>query len=371
MPGPQRGWLLCERDDLSTGLSKAACGNASILQQRGKMMKSMLTLLLATAGIAGAADMQPWMLEKGAPIFSEDFSGSLDPDTWTPAKGTWVVENGALKGVELAADHHPAAIRRKAPMRNVAIQFDFRFDGSPGFSLSLNHDGGHNSRIVFTPEGFSMKKDLNKKDPADFAAILGECATSFEPGKWYTMLVEYHGREMLARIDNTAFILGAHPYIDQERSSIGFPTRGNSASFDNVKVWQGSLRKDWPAKRKQLAQIQERRPALEHQNPKDAYVALESKLRMELMGNDPTFQSMVHKRATLDTQLKTSYPKAFRKNAKGAEEKAVLMETDPAFKKLIRELNLARKAEREYMQAKEPRLAELSQKMNGARKPKK
>ncbi|VGO23335.1 hypothetical protein [Pontiella sulfatireligans] len=339
-------------------------------------MKRSTTFVLAAIFSAAllntqAKEMKPWMLEKGAVVFAEDFSGALDPQVWSSAKGTWVVENGALKGVERADDHHAAAIRRAASMRHVIIQFDFRFDGSPGFSLSMNHDGGHNSRIVFTPDSFAMRKDLNKKDPADFSAILGECTCTFEPGKWYTMLVEYHGKEMLARIDDQAFILGAHSYIDQERTSIGFPVLGDSASFDHVKVWEGTLRSDWNARRIKLAQTQAKRPGIEHKNPKDAWRAGESKLRMELMENDPSFRAMVQKRAAIDANLKAAYPKAFRTNAKGAAEKAALMNTDPAFKQLMRDLNLARKAEREYMHKKDPGLTGLYVRMQTSRKPKK
>lgn len=318
--------------------------------------------------IAGAADMQPWMLTKGKAIIQEDFSGKLNPDEWNAAKGTWTVEKGVLKGVELAADHHAAAIRKEAPMRNVIIQFDFRFDGSPGFSLSMNHAGGHNSRVLFTQTDFIMKKDIDKKDPADFAAILGECAYKFETGKWYTMLVEYNGPEMLARVDDKAFILGEHAYIDQERASIGFPVRGDAVSFDNVKVWEGTVTQEWPARKAKLLNIQASRPPIEYDDPKMSWQVAESNVRAQLLKEDSGFVKLVNARAAIDGKLKSTYPKAFRKGAAGADEKKRLMAEDADYKQLARDLARARKAERDYMHDKNSRLGRLYEKAFPPRK---
>ena len=312
--------------------------------------------------IADAADMQPWMLTKGKAIIQEDFSGKLNAEEWNAAKGAWTVEKGVLKGVELAADHHPAAIRREAPMRNMIIQFDFRFDGSPGFSLSMNHVGGHNSRVVFTQTDFMMKKDVDKKDPADFAVILGECAYKFETGTWYTMLVEYNGPDMLARVDDKAFILGEHAYIDQERASIGFPVRGDAVSFDNVKVWEGTVTQEWPARKAKLLKLQASRPPIEYADPKVSWQVAESKVRTRLLKEDSGFVKLVKARAAIEGKLKSTYPKAFRKGAVGADEKKRLMAEDADYKQLTRDLARARKAERDYMHDKDSKLGRLYEK---------
>jgi len=325
-------------------------------------------VLYSIAVIAEAADMQPWMLTKGKAVIQEKFSGKLNADEWNAAKGTWTVEEGVLRGVELAADHHAAAIRKEAPMRNVIIQFDFRFDGSPTFSLSMNHAGGHNSRVVFTQTDFVMKKDVNKKDPADFAVILGECAYRFETGKWYTMLVEYNGPEMLARVDDKAFILGEHAYIDQERTSIGFPVRGEAVSFDNVKVWEGTVTRDWPVRKGKLLKIQNGRPPIEYDDPKMSWQVAESKVRAKLLKEDPGFVKLVNARAAIYGKLKSTYPKAFRKGAAGADEKKRLMAEDAEYKQLARDLAGTRKAERDYMLDKDSKLGRLYEKAFSPRK---
>jgi len=334
--------------------------------------RALITAVIFFVNVyADSAEMKPWMLKRGRKIFGENFSGRLDPEEWKVTKGKWTIENNVLKGVELEADHHPAVIRREASMRNVIIRYDFQFTGSPGFSLSMNFAGGHNSRVVVEPSYFLLKKDVNKKDPTDFPVILGECAFHFEPGQWYTMQVEYCGRELLARIntkDNKAFILGEHDYIDNERTSIGFPTRGEAMLFDNVNVWEGTPDPKWPARRKALLKIQAKRSPVQYNTTKTSWQAAENRLRARLMKEDPEFIALVQKRAAIEKHLHTTYPKAFRKGSKGAEEKKRLQAEDPNFKQLNRDLTLARRAEREYMHAKDPSLGMLYEKAKPPRK---
>lgn len=64
--------------------------------------------------------------------------------------------------------------------------------------------------------------------------------------------MEYHDAEMLARVDDHAFILGSDPAIDAERTSIRFPVEGDAMRVDNVRIWSGKMRGDWPEKRKNL-----------------------------------------------------------------------------------------------------------------------
>lgn len=336
------------------------------------MNKPTLLVLCVASSIGAlstmAADLKPWMLDKGEPIFLEDFSTPLNPDIWTTSKGTWSVDQGVLKGAELPDDHHAAVVRRTVPLRDVIIQFDFRFDGSPGFSLSLNDAGGHNSRVSISPSDFTMTRDLDKKDQTSYTGLLGECTYSFAPGSWHTMLVEYHGDEMLARVDDKAFTVGSDPAINQERSSIGFPVSGTSMAFDNVKVWNGTMQKDWPAKRSKLEQIQQARPPVARDSLASEWRYAELKARKKLMETDPAFVALVDARAAADTALVKAYPKAFRKGAAAAAEKKRLQKEDPEFKAMSATLAKARKAEQDHMFEKEPQLQVLNQKIIAARK---
>ena len=47
-------------------------------------MKRLITLaLVGAAAGALAADLEPWMLNKGESLFAEDFSGSLEAGGWS------------------------------------------------------------------------------------------------------------------------------------------------------------------------------------------------------------------------------------------------------------------------------------------------
>ena len=46
----------------------------------------------------------------------------------------------------------------------------------------------------------------------------GECAYSFETGKWYVMTVEFYEDQVIAHLDHEHLAYGKHPMINQERT---------------------------------------------------------------------------------------------------------------------------------------------------------
>jgi hypothetical protein len=160
-----------------------------------------------------------------------------------------------LTGVELAADHHAASIRADVPFENAILQFDFKLDGSEGFSLSVNEAKGHHSRVGITPDGISLSKDRDKKDARSLTLPLARQNSTFKPGTWYTLIVEYCGNDLLAHVNKQTFVLGSHEQMGSAKASFGFPVRGESASFDNITVWAATPKPDTAAlKEKLLAQ---------------------------------------------------------------------------------------------------------------------
>jgi hypothetical protein len=319
------------------------------------MKKQMMGWVGLMAVAAWAGDIEPWMLERAELLFAEEFKASgLDTNRWSAAKGEWSLENGSLKGAELAADQHAGVVRCDTPMRDMIVQFDFRFDGGKTFSLSLNDPSGHNSRVVVTPTDFIARKDLDKKDFRSFSAVLGECAADLATGR-HTMLVEYCGPEMLARLDDQTFVLGSHPGIDVERNTLGFTVSGDGVFFDNIKVWKGVPLPTWAGRRGALIRRQADRAAVAR-DPQDAWTIQEAIVRGQLMASDPGFVALVEQRAAIQDQLKKSYPKTLRKGAPGAAERKRLTAEDPAYKELTRSLTLARKAERDYQFRQSPEL---------------
>jgi hypothetical protein len=193
--------------------------------------------LLAGAKDNAAADMKPLMCKRGKLLFSDDFSEGPVAKNWKVAKGQWEIADGALKGVELKADNHAAAVRHAMDFHDAIFQFSFKLDGARMTSFMLNKKGGHVCRVMINPSGFVVNKDGNPAKE-EKAVALATVKTPLNVGRWYTMLVEVQGSQILARIDDSHVGFGEHEGINVDKNDFGMPVAGDSASFRNIRVWE-------------------------------------------------------------------------------------------------------------------------------------
>src|SRR5262249_43745774 len=161
-------------------------------------------ILLALAPIASRAADAPapphtLMTEPGKLIFRDDLS-TPPGKAWRAAKGKWEVHDGALKAAELPADKHNAVMRHAMPFEDVGTQYSSRLDGGKRPSRSITSPAGHACRVLVSPAGFTVRKDSSDKNVADKAALLDERKVAVKPGEWHTLVVELHGRAMLATL---------------------------------------------------------------------------------------------------------------------------------------------------------------------------
>lgn len=301
--------------------------------------------------MAFASDIDPWMVERGELIFSDSFDRSeLKP--WGVKHGEWTIFNGVLSGKELAKDNHIASIKHPVAARNMVIQFDFRFDGSPYLVILLNEDGQHNSRIVISPTDFYLQKYKDEADFKSFNLYPAECKADFAPGKWYTMLVEYCGDELVARVDDQHFIVARHPGLDRDRIMLLFPLSGQGASFDNVNVWKGGApAADWKGKRTQLHGKQDARERITR-DPITDYRILESRVRARLQDSDSKFIALVDKRVAIQEEMGREYPTVFGAGAKETKASKALKK-DSGFRALVKRLVKAKADEESYLLKKD------------------
>lgn len=316
---------------------------------------TILTSVLAiSAAMACADDVQPLMVQPGALQLAESFDKDLDAAKWAVAIGDWKVENGALAGTERPADHHAAVIKTPFTSITALVQFSFLLKGESGFHFSVNDPGGHNCRVTVRANSVVMRKDVDKKDPRSYAAVLDEAAASITPDTWHTMTLELNGEEFLARIDGDLFLYGSHPGINKEKKDFGFPVTG-SALFDNVKVWSATPNPEWPAAKAKLLAGQASRPAIDRSaNPTEAYQVAEVKVRDRLMKSDAAFVALVDARAESQLALAKAFPVVNRRGPKADAEKKRLAAEDADYKKLTQAVRLAQKAERDYLFAQAP-----------------
>jgi hypothetical protein len=170
-------------------------------------------------------------------LFSDDFSEGPVSKNWRVAKGQWEITDGTLKGVELKADNHAAAVRHAMNFHDAIFQFSFKLDGARMTAFMLNTKGGHVCRVIINLSGFVLNKDGNPAKQ-EKAVALATVKTPLNAGQWYTMLVETQGSQLLARIHDGHVGYGEHDGINVDKNDFGMPVAGDSASFRNIRVWE-------------------------------------------------------------------------------------------------------------------------------------
>lgn len=220
---------------------------------RGAVLSVALLLAGGVGAKAGETKLAPLMTEPAESLVNDTFATSL-PKAWRGAKGTWVCEGGALRGLEVAADKHQAVIRRPLAFTNAIITFSFRLDGARQISLSVNDAKEHVCRVIINAKGFTVQKDDHDHDGPDKAVVFARVPMALAPGEWHTAIVELNGAEMVAQIDGAAKAgFGAHELLDRPKANLGFTVAGGPAEFRNVSITAAKPRADWAETKQRLA----------------------------------------------------------------------------------------------------------------------
>jgi hypothetical protein len=209
-------------------------------------MKSSL-LLSASALLLGCSALyatdKPLLAVEGKVIYQNKFDAEHGSQ-WKSAKGTWEIKNGVLRGAEKPEDKHGAVTRLPDKLSDFVIEYEVKFDGAKGSSLSLNAAKGHLARIVLSPNAVSIQKDDMDHEGPDKAVVFARVNTKLEAGIWHRVRMEMVGDTLLGQVDG--FVAwGAHELFKQERIAPGFTVAGQSAEFRNLKISEASLNPEW------------------------------------------------------------------------------------------------------------------------------
>lgn len=199
------------------------------------------------------APVQPLMTTAADVLVNDSFADAL-PKAWRSAKGTWTVEGGVLRGVEVAADKHQAVVRRPLAFTDAIVTFSFRLDRAKQISLSINDAKEHVCRLVINPRGFVVQKDDHDHDGPDKAVVFARVPMTFAPDGWHMAVVEIRGREMIAQIDGVEHVgFGGHELLDRPKANIGLTVAGGPAEFRDFKVVAAKPNPAWAETKAQLA----------------------------------------------------------------------------------------------------------------------
>lgn len=186
--------------------------------------------------------------ERGAILFETKFDSDDAAKGWNSTVGSLKVESGVLKVSERSSDKHAAAFRRPIPLQDCAVQFDvkltaetklvhFGYDPSPG-ELKKK---GHLFSVSISPTAWSIIEHGDKNDAKPKNIIHATASETFEPGKWYTILIECHGENVVAQVAGKKPLKAKSADFRVKKPGLVFRVGGpddKPVFFDNLTVWE-------------------------------------------------------------------------------------------------------------------------------------
>lgn len=209
-------------------------------------------LLVASAALlltssAPGAELEPKLGKKGALLLEEKFDGKEVPKNWNRNAGKLTVADGVLKASEVAADMHAAAFRRALPLQDAAVFVKFRFEGAKMFHVGFDpapgelKKKGHLFSVIITATGWNLTEHNDKSYPKSTNQALAKSTATFEKGRWYELLLEMKGDDVLAQIAGMESIRATSKDFHVKKPGLVFRTGGKDTDevhMDEVRVWE-------------------------------------------------------------------------------------------------------------------------------------
>jgi hypothetical protein len=240
-------------------------------------LRRVLTACVVLTVAAAAAELAPIptqpIAKKKELLFSDDFQGAEPARVWHRVVPTFVVENGALKGMQTrdqtippvdgkpGMTAHAAVHGLEIPTGDSVVEARIRFEGATMIDIEFddrNYKGAHyghlcraqirlNGVTLIDERDGTMRNDIYAlpKDAAGKAEraklLVGRTATypaKLEPEKWYAVVVETAGDAMRVTIDGKpAGYLKSSGIAHATKSKIELGVAGKDGFFDDIKVW--------------------------------------------------------------------------------------------------------------------------------------
>ena len=153
----------------------------------------------------------------------------------------WKAEDGILKRLKNGSGNTRIFLR-DAKYKDTVIRFDFRLGMAQDVRLMTGSGGGYNTVLHLRPDHFFLQTAKDSSVPY-FSYRHGECAFKFDPGRWYTMTVEFLGDEAIAHLDHKHLVYAKHPIIDRTREYFALQVDEHAAEFDNIQIFTASAKK--------------------------------------------------------------------------------------------------------------------------------
>ena len=166
-----------------------------------------------------------------AVVAEEKFDGELSAD-WFWGLGTWSAKDGVLRGFESGARQHGPVKMRRLPMKDGAVECEFRLVGKATFAgiiFNGSQDRGHLVHLVMGTDALRILAHPRKGESAEL--LKQPCA--FAVGEWHRVQIEFSGATMSATVDGKK-ITASNPCIAEEKLTFGLS--GDSGGAEGEKA---------------------------------------------------------------------------------------------------------------------------------------
>jgi hypothetical protein len=187
---------------------------------------------------------------------------------WKSAKGKWELVNGVMRGSEVVADKHGAVTRLPNQLQDFVVEYEFKFEGARGTSLSINAVKDHMARINISPNSITIQRDDNDHEGPDKAVVFARIAADLKPGVWHKVRLEMVGDMMYGQVDDWK-AWGASDLFKKPKTAPGFTVAGESVDFRNLVIREATVNPNWESIKTSLPKPGEQVAALTAKaNPK-------------------------------------------------------------------------------------------------------
>ena len=299
------------------------------------------------------------MSRSGSAILEDAFSEGLVSDRWFFQK-YWAVENGELVRTEFEKPNARIFIK-KPEYKDVVVKFDFQFRGAEDIRFLTGTPGKYNVVVHIHRDRFFIQTATDQTVPF-FPAIHGMCKADFKENQWYTMTVEIVGDEVIAHVDRDLFVIGQHPIIDRDRDYFAFQVDKPGVALDNVQLLQAKRQNQWEDQRADYVARQEQRTPVKIE-AKERYDMLKMNVHDKLYRTDEKYRAMVHALDAQKLKQHELYPEVFstiKQVLKPIDAyRRELQENDQGYKDIQQQINKAKRALKDYVISKAPRLTAM------------
>lgn len=207
---------------------------------------SALFVLVLSLG-SQAADSTTTLGTRGKLLFEEKFEGNQLPRGWIRTVGAIALSDGALRLNEMAADKHAGAFRKPLAVQNVAVQFDFKFEGAKFLHIGFDpvagqvKKKGHLYSVVVSRDAWSIVEHPDKSTPGSRPVNHALAKAELKPGKWYTLLLENKGSQVVVHMDGRELLKANSSDFAAKKPGLVFRVGSSDTDavfVDNIRVWE-------------------------------------------------------------------------------------------------------------------------------------